>query len=217
MARQVRPEVLPMPLPVLVELVNAWGDAPRAAAGESGEPPPDVTAFRAGAAEYWEGFGRLSPGDLTRVANLIRPVFASDSGVECTARLNQLMAQAAISPEFGADEWTVREGGRPSAGAAPRVGSAHPHRSASDRSGCRKAGHLHGARLRRCLRRSFAGSAPPLLLSHLPEPQSRTDVSSPEARNSLPPARRRVMWRPVILETIYGDFDGPVESRRSRS
>ena len=109
MARQVRPEVLPMPLSVLVELVNAWGDAPRAVAGKRDEAYPGMTAFRAESAEYWEGFGQLNQTDFTRVANLIRPVFESDSGVECAARLNQLMAQAAISPEFGADEWTVRE------------------------------------------------------------------------------------------------------------
>ncbi|MDF2509118.1 MAG: hypothetical protein K0Q52_2977 [Microbacterium sp.] len=109
MARQVNPEVLPMPLPVLVRLVNDWGDAPRAVAGKRDDAYPDMPAFRAESAEYWEGFGRLSPGDFTRVANLIRPVFESDSGIECAARLNELMAQARISPEFGADEWTVRE------------------------------------------------------------------------------------------------------------
>ena len=109
MARQVNSEVLPMPLSVLVRLVNEWADVPRAVASKTGEPYPAMPAFRAEAAEYWKGFGRLSPSDFTRVANLIRPVFESDSGVECAARLNQLMAQARISPEFGADEWRVRE------------------------------------------------------------------------------------------------------------
>jgi predicted RNA-binding Zn ribbon-like protein len=109
MARQVNPEVRPMPLPVLVRLVNDWGDAPRAVAGKSDEAYPDMPAFRAEFAEYWERFGRLNLGDFTRVANLIRPVFESDSGVACATRVNQLMAQARISPEFGADGWTVRE------------------------------------------------------------------------------------------------------------
>lgn len=109
MARQTNPEVLPLPLPALVQLVNRWGDVPRAVAGESGEPYPSAAAFRAEAPGYWEGFGRLEPGDFIRVANLIRPVFESDSGAECAARLNRAIDEAGLSPEFGGADWTLRE------------------------------------------------------------------------------------------------------------
>lgn len=109
MARQAKPEVLPLPLTALVQLVNQWGDAPRAVAGESGEPYPAVATFLAEVPGYWEGFDRLEPREFIRVANLIRPVFESDSGVECAARLNGVIDQAGLSPEFGAADGIVHE------------------------------------------------------------------------------------------------------------
>lgn len=99
----------PLPIPVLVQVVNQWGDAPRAAAGESADPYPEIGQLRAEHPEIWAHLPQPDPPVLVEVANRIHPVFAAGSGEECARRLNRLVAEAGLAPLLAADAWTVRE------------------------------------------------------------------------------------------------------------
>ena len=85
------------PLPVvpptwLVDLVNEYGTQPRAVAGESDQPYPDLHEGRPHEA------GPLPQADLTGVADLLWPVFAAATDDERAARLTQLLSDAQLTP-----------------------------------------------------------------------------------------------------------------------
>ncbi len=115
MAKRADADIRPMPLMHLVRVVNGWGDAPRAAAGESHDPYPVVDRLRTDSPEFWGDFAQLDVDDLVGVANRVHPVFASESGAQCAERLNELVAQTGIASSLVADQWQVREVWRTSA------------------------------------------------------------------------------------------------------
>ena len=107
-------EVHPMPMPVLLRLINTWGDAPRVAAGEARDPYPGIDRLREMEPEFWSGLSSIdgAPVDaqtLIDTANRLHPVFAADSGDACAARLDGLVGDAALEPWFVADAWHIHD------------------------------------------------------------------------------------------------------------
>ena len=72
-------EVVALPLPLLVNLVNTWGTEPRKACGKSAQAHPTLSAWRATSPLAWRQFPRLSASELVEVVDLIYPVFAAGS------------------------------------------------------------------------------------------------------------------------------------------
>lgn len=101
--------VHPLPIPLLVHIVNEWGEAPRTAAHEGTKPYPDVAAFRAESPEFWRNFPPLDEESLVEVANLVHPLFASTSGEECADGLNNVIARAGMTPALVSEDWSVCE------------------------------------------------------------------------------------------------------------
>jgi predicted RNA-binding Zn ribbon-like protein len=89
-------EVQPMPMPLLIELVNGWGTVPRAEAGA--RPRPPIAAFTERHAGSHAG---LTDAALEQVADELYPVFAA-AGAAARARLvTDLMTRAQIQPALG--------------------------------------------------------------------------------------------------------------------
>jgi predicted RNA-binding Zn ribbon-like protein len=78
--------VEPMPPDLLVWLVNEWGAAPRAAAGEEGAPYPDPAPLGAAA------------GNLAEVADRLHRIFAAPDCTERVRLLAPLLAQTGVRP-----------------------------------------------------------------------------------------------------------------------
>jgi predicted RNA-binding Zn ribbon-like protein len=89
-------EVEPMPLPMLIELVNGWGTVPRAKAGARDRPPIAAFAERHDAA----GAG-LTDAALERVADRLYPVFAAGGAAERARLVTGLMTSCGIQPALG--------------------------------------------------------------------------------------------------------------------
>lgn len=102
-------EVHPLPIPLLVHIVNEWGDAPRREAGVDGQPSPDADSLRKESPAFWAQLPAVDSDELIAVANLVHPVFAATSGAECAERLTALIDEAAMSPELVSDAWSVHE------------------------------------------------------------------------------------------------------------
>jgi predicted RNA-binding Zn ribbon-like protein len=79
--------VEPMPPDLLVRLVNEWGAAPRAAAGEEGTPYPDPAPL-----------GVPSAVDLPAVADRLHRVFAETHMNERVELLAILLTESAVRP-----------------------------------------------------------------------------------------------------------------------
>lgn len=101
--------VQPLPISLLIHVVNEWGDAPRAAAQEGSKPYPEVAAFQAENPELWGNFPSLDQESLIEVANLMHPLFTSESGEECAKGLNEVIAQAGMVPSLSSEDWSIRE------------------------------------------------------------------------------------------------------------
>ncbi|MGH1562981.1 CGNR zinc finger domain-containing protein [Mumia sp. DW29H23] len=86
----------------VVTLVNEWGSAPRAEAGESDQPFPDLATVG------WPG---AEDSDLVRVADLLHPVFAAASPQDRVRHLDALLVRAGVTVRIGlvddrvAEEW----------------------------------------------------------------------------------------------------------------
>jgi predicted RNA-binding Zn ribbon-like protein len=78
--------VEPMPPDLLVWLVNEWGAAPRAAAGEEGAPYPDPAPLGAAA------------GNLAEVADRLHRIFAAPHITERVRLLAPLLAETGVRP-----------------------------------------------------------------------------------------------------------------------
>ena len=98
-----------MPMALLVDLVNGWGTAPRAAADGREAPPPAWLAERYGVPVALErGADRLQPvfaadpTALARVADRLYPVFAADGAGEQAALVSDLLARTGVRPALGA-------------------------------------------------------------------------------------------------------------------
>ncbi|MEU6646679.1 CGNR zinc finger domain-containing protein [Saccharomonospora sp. NPDC046836] len=109
MGSRTSAEVHPLPIPLLVYIVNEWGDAPRIEAHEGTEPYPSVENLRSESPAFWAHFPAVEEATLIETANLVHPVFASASGAECAERLNALIAKAKMSPALASDTWSVHE------------------------------------------------------------------------------------------------------------
>ena len=79
-----------MPPDLLVWLVNEWGAAPRAAAGEQDTPYPDPAPL-----------GAAGAGDLAGVAGRLHRIFTAKDLTERAGLLAILLAESEVRP--GAD------------------------------------------------------------------------------------------------------------------
>lgn len=109
MSKRAVTVVHPLPIRLLVCIVNEWGEAPRIAAHEGTKPYPEVAAFRAERPEFWSHFPPLDEESLIKTANLVHPLFASTSGEECAERLNDVIARAGMTPALTSEGWSVQE------------------------------------------------------------------------------------------------------------
>lgn len=102
-------DVHPLPIPLLVHIVNEWGDAPRIEAHEGRKPYPTAESLRADSPAFWARFPPFDEHTLVETANLIHPIFASTTGTECAQRLNDLISEAAMTPVVSSDAWALHE------------------------------------------------------------------------------------------------------------
>ncbi|WP_442790741.1 CGNR zinc finger domain-containing protein [Nocardia sp. NBC_01329] len=102
-------EVHPLPIPLLVHIVNEWGDAPRIEAHEGTKPYPTAESLRAESPEFWAHFPPFDERTLVETANLIHPIFAATTGRQCAEHLNQLILEAEMSPALSSEAWAVHE------------------------------------------------------------------------------------------------------------
>jgi predicted RNA-binding Zn ribbon-like protein len=89
-------EVQPLPLPLLVDLVNGWGSVPRAQADARDRPP--IAAFTERHAGSEPG---LTDAALDRVADRLYPVFAAGGAAERARLVSDLMTTTRIQPALG--------------------------------------------------------------------------------------------------------------------
>jgi CGNR zinc finger len=78
-----------MPPDLLVWLVNEWGAAPRAAAGEEGRPYPDPAPL-----------GAADASDLAGVAGRLHPIFAAPHLTERVRLLALLLTDTGVRPDL---------------------------------------------------------------------------------------------------------------------
>jgi CGNR zinc finger len=91
----------PMSPDVLVWLVNEWGSAPRAAAGEDQAPYPDaglLAALLAGSGVRECPPGLLTTQALSRTADRLHPVFAAPDPSERLGLVNGLLTETGVRP-----------------------------------------------------------------------------------------------------------------------
>lgn len=91
-----------MPLGVVVDVANEWGEAPRRAAGEEGQAYPSIEAVTA--AHGWRPprswRPALTDARLTRAADDLFTVFAADRPAGVARRLNELAERLQLRPEL---------------------------------------------------------------------------------------------------------------------
>jgi predicted RNA-binding Zn ribbon-like protein len=92
----------PMPLAVLVDLVNGWGTAPRQEAGEQDlpYPVPDTVIGRLRIDQHHRA---PSNADLTSAADKLYPVFAATATAERATLVNALLTDAGVRPALCSD------------------------------------------------------------------------------------------------------------------
>lgn len=101
--------VHPLPIMLLVQIVNQWGNEPRMAAHGGTRPYPSVDALRAENPDIWSRFPAIDEVTLVETANLVYPVFASETGAECSEHLNAILGELRMSYAFASEESSVRE------------------------------------------------------------------------------------------------------------
>jgi predicted RNA-binding Zn ribbon-like protein len=89
-------QVQPMPMPMLVDLVNGWGTVPRAKAGDRDRPPIATFAERHGAAD-----ADLTDAALERVADRLYAVFAADGPAERARLVSDVLTSCGVQPALG--------------------------------------------------------------------------------------------------------------------
>ena len=87
-----------MPPDLLVWLVNEWGTAPRAAAGEAGTPYPDPAPL-----------GSPGTAHMTEAADLLHRIFAAPDITERVRLLALLLAQTGVRPALALADGQPRE------------------------------------------------------------------------------------------------------------
>jgi predicted RNA-binding Zn ribbon-like protein len=95
-----------MPLEVVVDVVNEWGDAPRRAADEEQQAYPSFQAVTA--ARGWEAPRSWRPAltdeQLARAADELFAVFAADRPETVARRLNDLAERLRLRPQLTVTE-----------------------------------------------------------------------------------------------------------------
>lgn len=94
-----------VPLPWLVTLVNEYAEQPRDAAGESGQPYPDLTGR-----EQPTAASEVGATSLAAIAGRLWPVFAGTGTGGKAAALNRLLRDADLTPGVTPDghpSWTT--------------------------------------------------------------------------------------------------------------
>jgi len=103
---------------VLVWLVNEWGSAPRAAAGEDEAPYPDaglLAALLAGSGVRECPPGLLTTRALGQTADRLHPVFAATGSSERLGLVNALLTETGVRPALEladgrpAETWLVED------------------------------------------------------------------------------------------------------------
>jgi len=99
-----------VPVPWLVQLINEYAPQPRKAAGEDGDPYPDV--MREPDAPR---IGTVAEQDLADVARRLWLVFGAANETDRADRFNKLLKAAGLSPQVdqhGDLRWATRHAGR---------------------------------------------------------------------------------------------------------
>lgn len=105
-------DVHPLPVPVLVRLVNGWGTAPRHAAGEAETPYPEPSALRDAIDEPWADAALVTSLEipaLVEASDEVHPLFASETAGELAERLTRLVGDVGMSTAFTAAGGRLRE------------------------------------------------------------------------------------------------------------
>ncbi|HEX3779552.1 MAG TPA: CGNR zinc finger domain-containing protein [Pseudonocardiaceae bacterium] len=94
----------------LVELVNQWGTAPRAADGRSDKAYPAVADLAGQLGVPDPAAGTLDAAELARVADRLHPVFAATEPAERARLITDMLGETEVCPTL------VMTAGRPRAG-----------------------------------------------------------------------------------------------------
>jgi predicted RNA-binding Zn ribbon-like protein len=97
--------VAPLPLPILLRLINGWGTAPRRAAGESDAPYPDLELL----ADHLADAPGLDHHGAVDAADRLHEVFAAPSGDRRAERLNALVRTTGLRSRLVAHDWAIHE------------------------------------------------------------------------------------------------------------
>ena len=109
MTRRTPIDIRPLPIPVLVRIVNGWGDVPRREEHGEGEPYPAVERLVFRDPELWSDLPAVTRDQLIDCANRVFPIFDSASGQECADRLCDLIEAAGMIPGLCSTGWSIRE------------------------------------------------------------------------------------------------------------
>jgi predicted RNA-binding Zn ribbon-like protein len=107
MANDQAIDVISLPLSLVVQIVNEWGDAPRLAAHGGTKPYPSAEALQQDHPILTSHVPVVNDQVLLQSANLLHPVFAANSSKECAQHLNRLLTEAQMSPAFVSEAGTV--------------------------------------------------------------------------------------------------------------
>jgi predicted RNA-binding Zn ribbon-like protein len=102
--------VRPLPLDLVVMLVNEWGTAPRAAAGEQHVPYPDLGQLIATRGpDVVAAANQASDDELTAVADSLYPIFAAPDQNAVVTRLNDVLDDCGAQPRLTGAGGTLGE------------------------------------------------------------------------------------------------------------
>lgn len=85
---------------VAVDLINAYGTVPLAAAGHGDEPLPDPAAFLRDRGFDAAGVTRDDAGEVQRLADELHEAFMTDDPADAVDILNAVLAAAAVLPQI---------------------------------------------------------------------------------------------------------------------
>lgn len=91
--------IAPLPLEVLLTLVNRWGTEPRRAADESDDPYPPSLG----------GIAGIDDAAAVDAADRLHEVFAASTGGQRADLLNALVERTGLRSHLVADDWRLRD------------------------------------------------------------------------------------------------------------
>jgi predicted RNA-binding Zn ribbon-like protein len=98
--------VEPLPLELVIEIVNEWGEAPRRAAGEQDQPYPGAAGVGVDGRDL---IAKATTAHIVDTANQLHEVFAAVSATDVARRLDELVSGCGLAPYFVADGDSVLE------------------------------------------------------------------------------------------------------------